>query len=311
MQDLLVINELSNLTEEQYNYILNHLHYEKLKNQIAVELRKSEVNFDQLLDEFLDSLKPGTRLSYERFLKEFVTTQKNILDFTKKDADTLIENLSKNYSSSSVRLFVSALSSFFAKLVRWDILETNVWHGAKLPEQERSHELVVPDDKDVQIIIDYYKECALSAPTTVMESRQVESAKKMFVAITLLIDAGVRVGAIEGMSLTNSKYHTLSKGKKISGKIPESFYQALELTGKDESVLKELNKPMIQFNLATACKKLVSEGKIKEVYHPHSFRHYYAVKQYKANKDIYEVSRLLNHASIQITQRYLESMDIL
>jgi len=303
----LVINETTELTQEQVNYILNHIKYDKLKSSFETEIKKNETDFIALLEDFLNTLKPGTRKTYEKFLRQFVNNEKNLFYFTKKDADEYVMNLSNVYSSSSVRLFVSALSSFCSKLVRWDVLEYNIWYGVTLPDSQRSVELVVPDDKDVKTLLDYYKE--LSYCKCVSESTQ-ESARKMFIAITLLSETGLRVGALAELIVNGDMYSTVSKGKKVRGKLPESFFQAIEFTGMSISVLKDLNKPMVQFNLSNACKKLHSEKKIAHVYHPHSFRHYYAVKQYREHKDIYTVSRLLNHASVQITQRYLESMEI-
>jgi site-specific recombinase XerD len=57
-------------------------------------------------------------------------------------------------------------------------------------------------------------------------------------------------------------------------------------------------------------KALHSEGKIAAAYSCHDFRHYFAVKEYTENKDIFKLSKLLNHKNIAVTQEYLESLEI-
>ncbi len=44
--------------------------------------------------------------------------------------------------------------------------------------------------------------------------------------------------------------------------------------------------------------------------HPHAFRHCFAVTYIRRGGDIYRLSRLLGHASITMTQRYLRSMGV-
>jgi integrase/recombinase XerD len=44
--------------------------------------------------------------------------------------------------------------------------------------------------------------------------------------------------------------------------------------------------------------------------HPHTFRHCFAVTYIRRGGDIYRLSRLLGHASITTTQRYLRSMGV-
>ena len=46
-------------------------------------------------------------------------------------------------------------------------------------------------------------------------------------------------------------------------------------------------------------------------YSCHGFRHFYAVAQYEATRDIEKVRRLLNHADLNTTQAYLQSLGLL
>jgi integrase len=49
---------------------------------------------------------------------------------------------------------------------------------------------------------------------------------------------------------------------------------------------------------------------VNEIYLCHDLRHYYAKKEYEKTKDIYRVSRLLNHSSLTITEGYLRSLEV-
>jgi integrase len=56
--------------------------------------------------------------------------------------------------------------------------------------------------------------------------------------------------------------------------------------------------------------KLYNLKEVNEIYSCHDLRHYYAKKEYEKTKDIYRVSRLLNHSSVTITEGYLRSLEV-
>jgi integrase/recombinase XerD len=56
--------------------------------------------------------------------------------------------------------------------------------------------------------------------------------------------------------------------------------------------------------------RLQKEGKINAAYSAHDFRHYFAVSEYQKDKDIYKLSKLLDHTNISITETYLKSLKI-
>ena len=307
--ELVKINDTLELTQEQYNYILNHIQYDKVKKLVTKEVIDRENDFDALLEEYLSNLKDGTRKSYESYLKLYLKQFSPAL-ITRKEADDFTINLSKTYASNSVRIITSAISSFHKKLVRWDVLEYNVWDGVDSPKVEKAKDLVVPNEDEVECIYEHFHSIAMQKAKNMNHESQIHSARKMCVALTLLIHNGFRVGAIENLKLVGQQYITFSKGKEIKGTITSKLFDVLNEFNLDYSVLQDLNKPMIQFNLTKAMKKLAKEGKIKTVYHAHSFRHFYAVKMYKYTGSVYKVSRLLNHAGISVTEKYLRSLDV-
>jgi integrase len=54
--------------------------------------------------------------------------------------------------------------------------------------------------------------------------------------------------------------------------------------------------------------KLAEAGTISAAYSAHDFRHLYAVTEYRKDLDIYRVSKLLGHASTQVTEDYLRGL---
>jgi integrase len=64
----------------------------------------------------------------------------------------------------------------------------------------------------------------------------------------------------------------------------------------------------LEKRIVRAIEKLYKAGKVKGVYSPHDFRHLYAVTEYRKDKDIHRVSKLLGHASILVTENYLKGL---
>jgi site-specific recombinase XerD len=54
--------------------------------------------------------------------------------------------------------------------------------------------------------------------------------------------------------------------------------------------------------------KLYQAGKIKVAYSCHDFRHFYAIIEYRKDKDVKRVQGLLFHSGIQATDRYLRGL---
>jgi site-specific recombinase XerD len=64
----------------------------------------------------------------------------------------------------------------------------------------------------------------------------------------------------------------------------------------------------LKLRIYRATMKLQKQGKIKSAYSAHDFRHFYAISEYQKDKDIYKLSKLLDHSNIAITESYLKSL---
>jgi integrase len=64
----------------------------------------------------------------------------------------------------------------------------------------------------------------------------------------------------------------------------------------------------LEDTIRKACMKLAAAGRIAAPYSAHDFRHYYAVPEYRKDTDLRRVSKLLGHASSQVTEIYLRGL---
>ena len=128
-------------------------------------------------------------------------------------------------------------------------------------------------------------------------------------AVALMALRGVRAGLLPTLSISGDRFFGRSKGKDVSGALPAQAIEAvkaadLPLRSPFAGVLENTLAKRITKEIA----KLYEAGKVKAVYNCHLFRHAYAIREYRKDKDIYRVSKLLGHASIQVTEHYLRGL---
>jgi len=209
-----------------------------------------------------------------------------------KDADDFAYTLSaEGRSPSSVRLDLASASSFFTFLERRFEAIRNPFRGTKAR----------PAPKDVKKAV--YP--SLDEAMTILDAL----APDVRAATAVLIYRGLRVGALPSLTIRGGRFSGRSKGKDISGEMPTQAITAIRGAGLS------LSRPFegtTETKLADGIRRktaiLEAEGKINATYSAHDFRHLYAVTEYRKNKDIYRLSKLLGHASIQVTERYLRGL---
>jgi integrase len=135
---------------------------------------------------------------------------------------------------------------------------------------------------------------------------------------------GLRAGTLVTLELKGGRYHGKSKGKILTENnsagitLPQEATDAIKVAGMSikkpfawETKQKTKNSAnAIEGRINYYIGKLYKTRKIAACYSCHDFRHLFAVNEYKKNKDIFRLSKLLNHAGIQITQIYLKSLGI-
>jgi len=236
-----------------------------------------------------------TRTAYRAGLERLETWTAakgiNILELTPMQADDFIYSL-RGRSPASIRLDIAAASSFFTWLHRRHNAIGNPFRGSKAR----------PAKKTVKKV---------EAPDTAAEIKAIIKGLPLELAAAVAVMAyrGLRAGALPTLSITGGKFSGHSKGKPIQGKMPPEAMEAIKAASLPlRGPFAGVKANTLEKRIARAIKKLYEDGKIKAAYSAHDLRHFYAITEYRKDNDIRRVSKLLNHASIQITEKYLEGL---
>jgi len=119
----------------------------------------------------------------------------------------------------------------------------------------------------------------------------------------------LRAGILPDLSIAGDKFFGHSKGQNVSGALPAKVLEtiktaSLPLRGPFAGELVNT----LEKQIARGIEKLHKAGKIQAAYSCHDFRHFYAISEYRRDRDIHRVSGLLGHVSIQITETYLRGL---
>ena len=213
------------------------------------------------------------------------------LELTPAQADDFIYALRGGRSAASIRLDVSAASSFFTWLERRHAEIKNPFRGTKArPPKKAARKIAVPTAVEVETMVR-------------------ELPPDLAAAVSVMAYRGLRAGALPTLSIAGDRFSGRSKGKDLSGRLPAPALEAvkaasLPLRGPFAGELANT----LEKRLARAIVKLHKAGKLKAGYSAHDFRHFFAVQEYRKDHDIHRVKELLHHASISVTENYLRSV---
>ncbi|MCR4939030.1 MAG: site-specific integrase [Treponemataceae bacterium] len=267
---------------------------EKERKYLELKLTQEEC-IDSFLEQFKNEYTKRTYKAAFKRIKDYCA-QKNILllNFTPTIADEWIRyEIETGRAPASVRKDVATISSFFTYMEKKLKTTWNPFRGTKArPKLIPTEKILVPDKKDYETIIRKIPEDL--------------SVVIQFIAVT-----GLRAGAFETLCLKdnvlqyemNDKIHTLPVTAPVENLINEYRLNPEELFPKWKA-------HKIENLLRYYTKLLYTNGIIKAVYSADDFRNYFAINEYSKNKDIYKLSRLLNHSSLLTTQKFLSSLNI-
>jgi site-specific recombinase XerD len=236
-----------------------------------------------------------TQSSYFKAIKELERYTKknniNILQLTPGQADDFIYSLEG--SPNSKNLIIAGVSSFYSYLERRYSVIKNPIRGTKArPEKKAVKEIEVPNETELFTILN-----------------ELPELEKM--AVYIMAFRGLRVGALKELKIWGNKYQSHSKGKDIFGEFPIEVITNIK--GSDlfnKTPFQSLTTNALKLRIYRQTSKLHNAGKIQSAYSAHDFRHYFAVSEYQKDKDIYKLSKLLDHTNIAITETYLRSLKI-
>jgi site-specific recombinase XerD len=304
---------LADLNHDQLEQIARMVMTQRLTQELNTAVDLAGVDWHKEKELFLDFTQSShTRRAYTAALDRLeawaIKKGINPLELTAAHADRFIHDMkAEGRAAASTRRDVAAVSAFYSFLERdTDGKVKNPIRGTRQrPPKENKKEIIVPSKAEYKKIID-------ALPP-------IEKA----IVITLAL-RGLRVGALPTLELKRGKYHGTSKGKALEENdthgitLPRQALDAIAAAGLNEKNPFAWDTRQGTKNNAAATEgrinyyisKLHQEGKIAARYSAHDFRHFYAVQEYEKNRDIFRLSKLLNHAGVQITQTYLKSLGV-
>jgi site-specific recombinase XerD len=291
--------ELQDLTTEQLEQIAKIVITQNLTNELNLKSKVANINYKIERDIFLQTTsKTGSDDTYCSYLRSLNILERytkkndiNILIITPGQIDDFIHSLKG--SPNSVRLIVAGISSFFSYLERRYSVIKNPIRGTKArPGVRTVKEIEIPTDVEMFTLLN-----------------ELPELEKM--AVYIMAYRGLRVGALNKMKVWGTSYKSYSKGKNIFGDFPVEVLTNIKYSDfNNQTPFENISTPALKMRIIRACKKLYDEGKIRTVYSAHDFRHYFAVSEYQKDKDIYRLSKLLDHTNISITETYLITLKI-
>jgi site-specific recombinase XerD len=140
---------------------------------------------------------------------------------------------------------------------------------------------------------------------------------RTWVLAMLLLDCGLRIGEAlslerENVDLDNLVLRVLGKGSKerlvpISLELRKHLFRFLRQTSRRYVFAAFSGAQLERHNVYVDLQRLCRASGIT-ILHPHGFRHAYAVHATKNGLDVFRLSRILGHSSINTTQIYLRAI---
>jgi site-specific recombinase XerD len=285
---------------------------QRLAAELNTAVDLAGIDWAQKRETFLsDAKSPHTRRAYAAALGKLEAWASreglNPLELNAASADQFIRELkAEGKHAASVRRDIAAVSAFYTFLERYHSQVKNPFRGTRIrPPNENKKETIVPTAADYAVIL--------------AELPPVERA-----IVIAMASRGLRAGALPTLELRAGKYHGKSKGKVLAENntagitLPPEALDAIKAAGLDTKKPFAWKTKQGTENTANAIEgrinyfmgKLYKSGAIAAAYSCHDFRHLFAIREYGENKDIFRLSKLLNHAGIQITQTYLKSLGV-
>lgn len=254
-------------------------------------------------EEFLKKLEVELKISKnsDYTMRNYVNANKELLRFTKKLPNEILEddikiyvaeNLSKS-SSSSIIVFLSALRYAYTAILKKDITL-----GIKRPKKEKKLPVVLTKE-EVKKIFDSLKN------------------KKSLLMVSLIYACGFRVSELINLKLNDLNfdekigYVHQGKGRKDRiFNIPDFLmndlkdYYSKQKEKNEEFLFSGKNGKLTSRNLQKIVSYSAKKAGINKEVHCHTLRHSFATHLLENSVDIRKIQELLGHADLSTTQIY-------
>ena len=306
---------LSNLSPEQLKSVAEYVLFQKYAEEMSRNADLLDYDYEKLKETYLgDHVNVvNTRLAYANalgYFEEYLSAKKISSPFAMsfEQADGFAFFLQgKGLSNGSIRQFIAAVSSFFSYVSRIsDGKIRNVFLGCfAKPKKKRSRSGKFYDKGVNERILENVAE-DFEAVYSSLKNKELRAI------VRIMIDSGLRVGAFTSyFSFHGNEFKTISKGKETKGILSDDSLRDLQVAGVDhEHSFRNWNADKIKNIFKYYTKKMYAQGLIRFEYSCHDIRHAFAIRNYLATRDIYAVSKLLNHSNVVITEEYLRGLNI-
>ena len=291
---------LEDLSPEQLEAVARTVLGQRLARELDKKADLAGIDYQEEKQTFLDNAgntkSIHTRRAYQSALDRLDTwtafKKVDPLALTPRFADDYAYSLAQEGKSpATVRRDLAAASSFFTFLERRHDAIRNPFRGTKArPQKKAARETQIPTMKEARLI--------LGTLTGELKA-----------AGAVMVYRGLRVGGLPSLAIKGNRFTTTTKGKEQTGELPQEALDALAEAGLDpRRPFACLKASQIADRFKYNTQKLHQAGKIAGAYSVHDLRHLYAVTRYQKTRDIYQLSKALGHASIQVTETYLKGL---
>jgi len=210
-------------------------------------------------------------------------------------------------NKTTVNCYYRALHSFFNWLYKEELIPTNPFDHLKTPE---------PEGKVIQAL----------TPKEINRLLQTCSAKTAHdvrnkAILSVFLDCGFRISELASLTLqdvnTDDGSMLIRQGKggkqrvvRIGNKAQKILWKYLTLYRRSTSnhlFINRYGEPLDVLGIKMLIKRLGDRAKVKV--HPHKLRHTFAISYLRSGGDVFSLQYLLGHSTLQMTQRYFQSLN--
>ena len=310
---------IKELPAEQVERIARLCLVDKLKDELSKEVDRfvlDEKKTKKLITKWLNGYAShNTRTAFRRGIDTFLSFigGKNILDVDTQTVDDFVASLKRQeYANNTVLQIVHACSSFFSTLKRWEYIKQNPFERVKLPRKkiEIKTRDQIPTNHELDLVEVYARQCINTEMGKGSATRR-RGGVYALTAVRFMRSYGWRLDAISNLEVNihSKTYKTVSKSQTIKGELSEGLIRLIKkyklnperpFDGYSTMAFRQWWRRMFL--------NQKFRSKVKKRFTIHAIRARFAVDLYKDTKDIYLVSKKLNHANIVVTQTYLSSL---
>jgi integrase len=292
-------------------------------DQASEDFKAASIDIHELADKYINGItvartKRNYRLALDQWFDFCKRMDINPLLADGGHVDDFLQELKRDYAPATVRLKMAACSAFYTELDRLYHRRFNThnpFKGAKLPKKGPG-KTDIPDSSEIAGIIKSVEKLTKEKNTGYQASRRINSARRLLFSVSFMSAYGLRSDSLQSITFDDKagKIRYRSKGKDYERSYIEKL-TSYDGTRKAKALIERQRlaqeyrlanpdiEPLSGNTLYMALKKITSRS-------PHDFRHEFAVSLYKSTTDIVLTSRVLGHASIQVTENYLKSVGI-